>query len=88
MFVSGDQHWGELMAKRMPPTAEGDAAAVLCECRRIPSYAPCPCAEPSPLRDACFRIRVCADEVTASGIDQNWDETIENSHRLRVRTCL
>lgn len=56
IFVSGDQHWAELMAKEMPASAEHGPSVVL-------------------------------HEVTASGIDQHWDETIYNANRLRARTA-
>jgi alkaline phosphatase D len=56
VFISGDQHWAELMAKRMPASD---------------TYGP----------------SVVLYEVTASGIDQWWDETILNSNRLRIRTA-
>lgn len=55
IFVSGDQHWGEIMAKEMPASnIYGDSQILY--------------------------------EVTASGIDQNWNEDIENSNRVRVRS--
>lgn len=56
IFVSGDQHWAELMAKEIPASAEFGPSVVLYE-------------------------------VTASGIDQNWNEAIYNANRLRVRTA-
>ena len=54
--MSGDQHWAELMVKKVPASLEYGPSVVL-------------------------------HEITASGIDQYWDETIYNSNRLRVRTA-
>lgn len=56
VFISGDQHWGEIMAKKMPADAEHGAEQVLYE-------------------------------VTASGIDQHYDEPQPNSNRVRVRSA-
>lgn len=56
VFISGDQHWAEIMAKRMPASDVFGPSVVL-------------------------------HEVTASGIDQSWDETILNANRLRLRTA-
>ena len=58
VFMSGEQHWGELMAMKIPEDAGGDGGAAQ-----------------------------IGYEVTASGIDQNWVEDIDNSHRVRVRTA-
>ena len=58
IFMSGEQHWGELMAMKIPEDAGGDGGAAQ-----------------------------VVYEVTASGIDQNWIEDIDNSHRVRVRTA-
>mmetsp|Transcript_28009 Transcript_28009/g.32651 ORF Transcript_28009/g.32651 Transcript_28009/m.32651 type:complete len:798 (+) Transcript_28009:25-2418(+) len=55
IFISGDQHWGEIMAKKMPSSDLYGSSQMLYE-------------------------------VTASGIDQNWIEDIENSNRVRVRS--
>jgi alkaline phosphatase D len=56
IFLSGDQHWGEIMAKQMPASNVYGAPQVLYE-------------------------------VTASGIDQSWDEANYNSNRIRSRSA-
>ena len=56
VFVSGDQHWAELHAKRLPASDAAGAAQVVYE-------------------------------VTASGIFQNVPGAVENSNRLRDRSC-
>jgi uncharacterized Zn finger protein len=50
------QHWAELMAMRVPASAEHGPSVVL-------------------------------HEVTASGIDQRWEEAIGNANRVRQRTA-
>jgi len=59
IFLSGEQHWGELLAKKVPALADADGGG-----------------------DAQVLY-----EVTASGIDQNWVEDVENSNRVRVRSA-
>jgi alkaline phosphatase D len=56
VFVSGDQHWAEIQAKKMPSDADAGDEQMLYE-------------------------------VTASGIDQRFDEAIDNSSRVRVRSA-
>lgn len=59
IFLSGEQHWGELLAMKIPAGGSGgdiEEAQVVYE-------------------------------VTASGIDQNWIEDVENSRRVRVRSA-
>mmetsp|Transcript_15451 Transcript_15451/g.23322 ORF Transcript_15451/g.23322 Transcript_15451/m.23322 type:complete len:779 (+) Transcript_15451:122-2458(+) len=56
VFISGDQHWAEIMAKKMPASDEFGPSVVL-------------------------------HELTASGIDQHWNEPVDNSNRLRVRSA-
>ena len=53
IFISGDQHWAEIMAKKVP-SRDGQAAVTLYE-------------------------------VTASGIDQSWNEAINNPNRVTYR---
>ena len=55
IFLSGEQHWGELLAMKIPANRNGEEQLLY--------------------------------EVTASGIDQNWIEDVDNSHRVRVRSA-
>ena len=52
IFMSGDQHWAEIMAKEVPARSNQPAVTVY--------------------------------EVTASGIDQNWNAIIPNPNRVRL----
>lgn len=57
VFVSGDQHWAEIQAKKMPVDVDGAGNEQILY------------------------------EVTASGIDQNYNEAVDNSNRVRVRSA-
>ena len=56
VFVSGDQHWAEIQAKKMPFDENAGAEQILYE-------------------------------VTASGIDQQWNVDVDNPNRVRVRSA-
>ena len=79
IFVSGDQHWAELMAKRLPSSDQFGHSQTVSRTASV-----------STLSIAWLHSLVlCTQvyEVTASGVPQNYDEDIGNSNRLRERSC-
>ena len=79
VFVSGDVHWAEFHAKRMPDSSQWGPS-------QVPHLHYLHISTVSLLSILSTYLQVLY-EVTASGVPQNWPGFWLNSNRLRDRTA-
>jgi len=83
VFLSGDQHWGELLAKKMPASEEFGDQQVLYEVTASGVHTSCTVLHELTGTDELYVDCEVLYEVTGSGVYADWPGPVGNGNRLR-----